>query len=205
MFCHFTTLCMKGLKAILDYKVYDSNWFVLANIKLEFLKITISAMSRDFCRNFNRLKELFMWYCPLKFETVLKQILGFKSYDTYCMHFWKISNWSGCRLEFQWVMWVQLKHSYSDWFFCFLWSKLVLKLGYSQSRVLKRRYILTVPFANIKLKRLQVTVLKQSHDLIKTTIFFKRKFLLFVQMYFQNSLNGSWILRPMIHATGIYV
>ena len=39
--------------------------------------------------------------------------------------------------SFKWGTWVQLKHSYSDLFFCFLSSKLILKLDYRQSWVLR--------------------------------------------------------------------
>ena len=107
-----------------------------ANIKLEWLKITVSARSRDFSRNFNKLKELFMWYCPIKFEIGLKSILGFKSYDTYWMYFWRISNWSGCKY-FQ-MRQVSSVKTFLLWLiFCFSSSKIILKLCYNQSWILK--------------------------------------------------------------------
>ena len=107
-----------------------------ANIKLEWLKITVSARSRDFSRNFNKLKELFMWYCPIKFETGLKPILCFKCYDAYWMYFWRISNWSCCKY-FQ-MRQVSSVKTFLLWLiFCFSSSKIILKLCYSQSWVLK--------------------------------------------------------------------
>ena len=107
-----------------------------ANIKLEWLKITVSARSRDFSSNFSKRKELFMWYCLIKFETGLKPILGFKSYDTYWMYFSRISNWSGCKC-FQ-IRLVRSVKTFLLWLlFCFSSSKLILKLGDSQSWVLK--------------------------------------------------------------------
>ena len=94
--------------------------------------VKVSARSRDFSRNFNKLKELFMWYCPIKFEIGLKSILGFKSYDTYWMYFWRISNWSGCKY-FQMCQVSSIKIFLLWLIFCFSSSKLILKLGYSQS------------------------------------------------------------------------
>ena len=89
----------------------------------------VSARSRDFSRNF-------MWYFPIKFETGLIPILGFKSYDTYWMYFWRMSIWSGCKY-FQ-MRQVSSAKIFSLWLiFCFSSSKLILKLSYSQSYVLK--------------------------------------------------------------------
>ena len=70
-----------------------------------------------------------MCYYPIKFETRIKPVLGFKSYDTHCVYFQRISNCRGSRSQFQMSHVSSVKHSYFDWIFCFSWSKLILKAG----------------------------------------------------------------------------
>ena len=119
-------------------KFYDTSCLhVFENIKLEWLKITVSTGSRDFRRSYNKLNKLFMWYCPKKFETGSKPILGLMSYDTRWMYFWKISNCSGCRSQFQMSHLTSVKTFLLWLIILFLLSKLILELVYSQSLVLR--------------------------------------------------------------------
>ena len=111
-------------KPILDCKAYDTSWFY-ESAKLKWLKITISTRSHDSSRKFKKLKQLFLWYCPIKFETALKLILGSKSSDARWMYFWRISNCSGCWSQFQ-MGHVRSVKTFLLWLtFCFLLSKLI--------------------------------------------------------------------------------
>ena len=60
---------------------------------------------------------------------------------------------------------------------------------------------MTAFLTNITLEQLQITVLKQWHDLIKTVIFLKQNY----ECIFKAPMNGFYDLKPEIHVVRNFV
>ena len=71
----------------------------LLNLKLEWLQIAILKQSHDLSKTVISLKN-FTALVQMYFQSSSEWFLHFRTYDTRCLHFYWISNWSNCRSLF---------------------------------------------------------------------------------------------------------